>query len=206
MNRYPTRLRSAALSLLCTLGTLGTMGALGIVAATTPALRADIPRPQKAHFVLNAGRSAYDAGTAARIAALVSIEHGWHVNSHTPSFEYLIPTELTLTLPKGWPQPSIRYPQAQKKKFTFAEEPLSVYDGDFEIAAEIAIPPSTPRGTYPIKAALHYQSCDDNQCLPPVTAEAAVELHVGAGGKAAAAGTDPRAGTGAGTPLPGSSG
>ena len=52
-------------------------------------------------------RTAYEAGSPARVAALVTIEHGWHVNSHKPSFEYLIPTVLDLTLPPGWPQETV---------------------------------------------------------------------------------------------------
>ena len=35
----------------------------------------------------------------ARVAAVMTIEDGWHTNSHEPTFEYLIPTELTVTLP-----------------------------------------------------------------------------------------------------------
>ena len=77
---------------------------------------AQLQRQQKATFVLNADRTAYDPGAPARIAALVSIEHGWHVNSHKPTFEYLIPTVLDLALPAGWPAgdgPAIRRPKMQ---------------------------------------------------------------------------------------------
>ena len=62
---------------------------------------AQLRPPQKATFVLDADRTAYDPGTAARVAALVTIEHGWHVNSHKPSFEYLIPTVLDLDAAHG---------------------------------------------------------------------------------------------------------
>ncbi len=67
--------------------------------ATAPA-GAQIPRPQKASFVLNADHTSYDAGKPARVAALVTIEPGWHVNAHKPTFEYLLPTVLTLKLPR----------------------------------------------------------------------------------------------------------
>src|SRR5262245_24374455 len=76
---------------------------------------AQLKTEQKASLVLNADRTAYDAGSPARVAALVSIERGWHVNSNQPTFDYLIPTVLTLELPDGWKAGRIRYPQAQRK-------------------------------------------------------------------------------------------
>ncbi|HEV2851204.1 MAG TPA: thioredoxin family protein [Thermoanaerobaculia bacterium] len=138
---------------------------------------------QKASFVLNADRTAYEAGTPARVAALVSIESGWHVNSHKPTFEYLIPTVLELALPEGWSPGAIQYPEAELQTFSFETEPLAVYDGDVVILAEVKVPAGTPAGAYPVKASLRYQACNDSQCLPPVTAEAEVQLTVGPGGQ-----------------------
>jgi len=144
---------------------------------------AQLQAPQKATFVLSADRTAYEAGAPARVAALVTIEHGWHVNSHQPSFEYLIPTVLDLTLPAGWPQETVRYPAAKMKTFSFEPKPLAVYDGDVVMLAAVQVPSGVKKGTYPVSASLRYQACNDTQCLPPVTAEARIELTVGPGGQ-----------------------
>jgi len=144
---------------------------------------AQLKAPQKAKFVLNADRTAYDPGTPARVAALVTIEPGWHVNSHQPSFEYLIPTVLELELPKGWPPGTIRYPAAKMKTFSFETRPLAVYDGDVVIVAQLQLPKGTANGTYPLHASLRYQACNDSQCLPPVTSQAEIQLKVEPGGK-----------------------
>jgi len=138
---------------------------------------------QKASFVLAADRTAYDAGSPARVAALVTIESGWHVNSHQPTFEWLIPTELTLELPAGWKAGSFRYPAAKMQRFAFEKEPLAVYDGDVVILAALQVPPGTVKAAYPLKARLRYQACNREQCLPPVTAEAGIQLTVGPGGR-----------------------
>src|ERR1700710_1519813 len=160
---------------------------------------AQLRPPQKATFVLDADRTAYDPGAAARLAALVTIEHGWHVNSHKPSFEYLIPTVLHLDLPAGWPQETVQYPAAKQKTFSFEPHPLAVYDGDVVMVAAFKLPKGVAAGSYPVHASLRYQACNDSQCLPPVTAEAKIELKVGPGGqlqngsifaKTAAAGPD----------------
>jgi suppressor for copper-sensitivity B len=144
---------------------------------------AQLKAPQKAKLVLNADRTAYDPGAPARVAALVTIETGWHVNSHQPSFEYLIPTVLELELPKGWPPGTIRYPAAKMKTFSFEPRPLAVYDGDVVIVAQLQLPKGTANGTYPVHASLRYQACNDSQCLPPVTSQAEIQLKVEPGGK-----------------------
>jgi thiol:disulfide interchange protein DsbD len=71
---------------------------------------AAIHGPEQAKLVLAADRTAYDPGTTAHLAALVTIVPGWHVNAHKPTFDYLIPTEVVLTLPAGWPAAAVRYP------------------------------------------------------------------------------------------------
>lgn len=150
--------------------------------ATVPA-GAQLSKQQKASFVLNADRTAYEAGGPARVAALVSIEHGWHVNSHKPTFEYLIPTELTLALPEGWSPGPVQYPPHEMQTFSFENQPLAVYDGDVVILAEVKVPKGVPAGSYPLKASLRYQACNDSQCLPPVAAEAEIQLNVGPDGE-----------------------
>jgi thiol:disulfide interchange protein len=156
--------------------------ALLAVALGAPA-GAQIQAPQKATFVLDADRTAYDPGAPARVAALVTIEHGWHVNSHKPSFEYLIPTVFDLDLPAGWPQESVRYPMAKMKTFSFEPHPLAVYDGDVVVVASFQVPKGVKPGSYPLQGSLRYQACNDQQCLPPVTAQAKLELRIGSGGQ-----------------------
>jgi suppressor for copper-sensitivity B len=140
------------------------------------------PEP-KASFVLTADRTAYDTGAAVRVAALVTIEPEWHVNSHKPTFEYLIPTVLSLELPEGWTAARVEYPPAEMQKLAFADQPLAVYDGDVVILADLQIPAGATAGTYPIRGSLRYQACNDSQCLRPATAAAEIQLTIGPGGQ-----------------------
>ncbi len=140
---------------------------------------------QKAEVEVASDRTAYEPGTKVRLSARVKIEDHWHVNSHTPSYEYLIPTELSLKLPGGASGPSFEYPPHQMLKFEFTDEPIAVYDGTFHILAELELPEDTAAGDLAGEAALRYQACDDKQCLPPVTTGAAFKLAVGPGGEAA---------------------
>jgi suppressor for copper-sensitivity B len=147
-------------------------------------IHAQPPRPEKADVNLAVDRTAYESGSTARVAALVAIEPGWHVNSHKPTFDYLIPTVLDLELPAGWPEETVQYPQHEMQTFAFADQPLAVYDGDVVILSEIRVPEGTPQGTFPIRGSLRYQACNDSQCLPPVTTTAEIRLTVGPGGEA----------------------
>jgi suppressor for copper-sensitivity B len=154
------------------------LAAAALLAAASVPAGAAIPRPEKAKLALQSDHPAVAAGETARISALVAIESGWHVNSHTPTFDYLIPTELELELPAGWPRAVIDYPPAQKKSFAFADVPLSVYDGDVVIAAQVKVPGGAKPGAFAIRARLHYQACDHSQCLPPVTTRSQLTLTV----------------------------
>lgn len=191
MTRPPIRFR---LSILLALA-----GAW-IVSSST--IHAQPPRPEKADVNLAVDRTAYESGATARVAALVAIEHGWHVNSHKPTFDYLIPTVLDLELPAGWPEETVQYPQHEMQTFAFADQPLAVYDGDVVILSEVRIPEGTPEGKFLIRASLRYQACNDSQCLPPVTTGAEIQLTVGPGGQAveSAAFAPPPAGAGEGRP------
>jgi suppressor for copper-sensitivity B len=167
-----SRIRSAALFAVFALGFAG----LGFSQTAQP------PREEKARLSLTADRTAYEPGETARIAAKMTIEDGWHVNSNSPTFDYLIPTKLDLELPAGWPGETLHYPKHEMKTFAFADQPLAVYDGEAVILAEVKVPANAAQGPVRTRAALRYQACNDSQCLPPVTTNATVSLTVGSGG------------------------
>ena len=140
--------------------------------------------PPKASVEAVADLTSYALGDSVRIAAVVTVDDGWHIQSHTPSFEYLIPTEIAFELPAGWPQPEVSYPDHVMWQFEFAEDPLAVYEHEAVIHAALDVPADAVAGTVEVQVELTYQACDDLQCLPPTTAEATVSLEIGATGEA----------------------
>lgn len=140
--------------------------------------------PAKASIVAHIARTIYAPGELVAIEILVEVEPGWHVNSRQPSYDYLIPTAAEVDLPEQWPKAQVTYPQGVMKTFAFADEPLSVYDGQFVIEAETAVPQDAPSETVSIEVSLRYQACDDRSCLPPTTTRARVALEVGEPGAA----------------------
>ena len=158
--------------------------ALGLLLAVSslPAF-AQFVREEKADLRVVADRSAYEPGETVALAARVRIEDHWHVNSNTPTYDYLIPTELTLTLPEGSTEPATEYPAHSMQSFAFTEEPIAVYDGEVTIYSRFELPAGLAPGSTELEAALRYQACDDKQCLPPVTTEVALSIDVGPGGE-----------------------
>ncbi len=139
--------------------------------------------PPKASVEAFADLTSYAPGTSARIAAVVTIDDGWHIQSHTPSYDYLIPTELALELPEGWPEAVIRYPAHVMWQSQFAEDPLAAYEHEAVIHVDLELPADLATGGVEAPVELLYQACDELVCLPPTTAETTARLEIGEAGQ-----------------------
>ena len=90
---------------------------------------------------------------------------GWHVNSHTPSESFLIPTEVALTVSSGMLS-AVRYPKDVERTFSFSEKPLRVYEGTVRFEADVDLP-SDAIAPISIRGSVSYQACNDRQCFAP---------------------------------------
>jgi thiol:disulfide interchange protein DsbD len=124
-------------------------------------------------------------GKVAHAAVRISLESNFHVQSNKPLDEFLVPTVLTVTPPPGSgggpPGVTVReivYPHAVTFTVKGFDEPLSVFEHSFVIGIALDVAADVKPGTYPIKAELQYQACDDKTCLAPTTLELNAELTV----------------------------
>ncbi len=134
-----------------------------------------------------ADRTAYLPGEPVRVAARLEIAAGWHLQAHVPTYDYLIPTTLSVAAPQDWVLAGIDYPAPRKYKFAFAEDLLDVLEGRERVVARLTVPAAAAPGPVRLLLHLRYQACNDRECLPPVDTSAPVDLAVGSGGVAAAA-------------------
>ncbi len=116
-------------------------------------------------------------GSASALFA-VSLPSGFHVNSNTPSDEFLRPTQLSLDTPDGITVESIDYPEPHELKTSFSKEPLSVYEEQFVIGARLKAGQQLAPGEYRIEATLKYQVCSDKVCYRPTTRKTVAILTV----------------------------
>jgi Thiol:disulfide interchange protein DsbD, N-terminal len=108
----------------------------------------------------------------------VSVQHGYHVNSNTPAEEYLIPLKLTWKAPGALQSPQTIYPKPTMEKYEFAEKPLSVFTGNFDLVVKFKVAPNAPAGPGVAVGQLRYQACSDRACYPPKTLEVSVPYQV----------------------------
>jgi len=117
-------------------------------------------------------------GTAAEAKIAVSVQPGFHVNSNTPSADYLIPLKLTWA-PGGALEPgAVVFPKPQMEKYEFSDEPLSVFTGDFNLIARFKVPAAASQGPGIMLGKLRYQACNNNSCFPPKTVEVRLSYQV----------------------------
>ena len=100
----------------------------------------------------------------------LQLRQGYHVNSNTPSDEYMIPLKLTWE-PGPLEVREVVFPKPHLEKSEFAEKPLSVFTGEFEIMTKLAAKPTAQSGLGILNGKLRYQACNDKMCLPPKTIE-----------------------------------
>jgi hypothetical protein len=108
------------------------------------------------------------AGGSKQVSLDFRVQTEFHINSHTPKSELLIPTVLKLSTPEPVTLAEVKYPAGQDMTFPFSpDEKLSVYSGDFSVDTTVKVPANAAAGTYPVKGELRYQACDHSACYPP---------------------------------------
>lgn len=122
------------------------------------------------------------AGKAFRLAVVAEIVPGFHVNSHTPKEDYLIPTEAAVAPAPGIALKPPVYPKHVERKFAFADGLVAVYEGRLVIVFEGAVDAAASPGARTLSATLDYQACNDQQCLAPAQATATLAVNVAAAG------------------------
>jgi hypothetical protein len=108
------------------------------------------------------------AGASAKVEMDFRVGSEFHINSHHPKADYLIPTVLKLNTPEALSVADLKYPVGEEMAFAFSpNDKLSVYSGDFSIDAILKAPASAAAGTYPVQGELRFQACDHSACYPP---------------------------------------
>ena len=106
------------------------------------------------------------AGKQSMLELRFQVSDGFHVNSHTPKSELLIPTRVALEPAAGVKMGDANYPAGKEYSFSFdPKEKLDVYAQEFVVSVPVEAKP----GTHEIAGALRYQACDKAACYPPKT-------------------------------------
>lgn len=124
-----------------------------------------------------------EAGGEVKVILTADIESGWHINSHKPNDEFLIPTTIA-SGNKSFPIASINFPKPIERELSVSDKPVSVFEEEtkFELTFKISKTAPTGKVTIPIK--FGYQGCNDQTCMPPETETVNLVLDVKGGSEA----------------------
>lgn len=113
------------------------------------------------------------AGKPTLVALHFRVAQSFHINSHTPKDDYLIPTTFAIPAASGVALKDTLYPTGSDVTLPLdPKTPLNVYTGEFVIQARIV----APRGNHLVEATLRYQACDNNACMPPKTITVPIDV------------------------------
>ena len=164
--------RSVALTLVLTAGLATAVAAQGL-------------RPEPVFGVkLQTDREPLVAGEPARLAVVLTIDRGWHVNSEDPGDEFSLATTVDWRLPDGWSVTGTAFPDGTELSFSFAETPVEVWQERAVIITTVAVPESAA-GRAELEVTVTAQACNDSQCLPPTPVRATAAVEVAAPGSTA---------------------
>jgi len=108
----------------------GTFLFAAVIAASVLSVRARAAEPPAGGVVslrLVADSAPLVAGEPVRLALVADIQAGWHINSHTPKEDFLIPTVAAVAPAEGIRLGAPVYPRHVEKKFAFSEQTVAVY-------------------------------------------------------------------------------
>lgn len=129
------------------------------------------------------------AGGNATATVHVTVLAGWHTYSNPPSLEYNIPTKVVVAPAFGVSAGKPKYPAGRQEKVAGDDQPMSVYDGTFDVTLPLAAATSAENGAHVLKGKVEYQACNDQMCLAPTSVPFTIAIDVSGGAATGAAPT-----------------
>jgi hypothetical protein len=113
------------------------------------------------------------AGKRAVLELHFQVADGFHVNSHTPKSDLLIPTLMEVEPGDGVKAAEAIFPPGSTFSFDFdPKEKLDVYQGPFTVQ----LPVVAAAGEHTLQGTLKYQACNRAQCYPPRSLPVAIDF------------------------------
>ncbi len=124
----------------------------------------NVPARNRQYVSYAAEQQTVPAGKRAVLELHFRVNDGFHVNSHTPKSDLLIPTVMEVSAESGVRVSEAVFPAGTTYSFDFdPKEKLDVYQGAFTVG----LPVVASTGAHEIAGVLKYQACDRSACYPP---------------------------------------
>ena len=122
---------------------------------------------KKSHVLLLSDAVDVTAGTPQDVELRFRVDTGYHINSHAPRDEFLLPTALLLDPMEKIKLLNEQYPAGTPFRLEISGDAqmLDVYQNEFRVRLRIV----AQRGVNKLAGTLRYQACDSAACFPPRT-------------------------------------
>ena len=117
-------------------------------------------------------------GESFKVAFLLSITPGWHINGTKLDDEFLIPSELIIDERDKTKVLKVHYPEPGSGRFDYSEAELPVYEGEIILGALIMVSDDISLKKHILEANFLYQPCDDRTCMAPRTLKLEIPFKV----------------------------
>lgn len=133
----------------------------------------NVPARNRQYVSYAAQPQTVGAGKRALLELHFRVADGFHVNSHTPGSDLLIPTLLEVQAGNGVKAADAMFPAGSSYSFDFdPKEKLDVYQGAFTVQ----LPVVATAGMHEMQGTLKYQACDHAACYPPRSLQVVIDF------------------------------
>jgi hypothetical protein len=155
------------------IGLLLLVAVLGLGARAQEIQLGYAPVVHKPHVEFLSGAVAVKAGEPQVVELRFRVDDGFHINSHTPKDEILLPTLIRFNTGSEVKVVDQQYPKGSAYRLAVgAGETLDVYQGEFRVSVKVV----APKGASTLVGVLKYQACDNAVCYPPKTLPVVVPI------------------------------
>jgi len=158
-----------------------------VVLAAVAVFAAEAPRDPWLRTQAHLDRDALARGSDFRVAFVLDIDAGYHVNANPPTLDFQIPTVLAPEPAAAVRWGEVVYPKGEPFIADWADgKAIRVYGGRSIVVVHAAVADDAPLGAATLRLKLRYQGCDEDTCYQPGERTVEVAARIVEAGAAAA--------------------
>lgn len=127
-------------------------------------------------------KSAARAGEPFKLALVLKIDKGWHINSDDPGDEFMFPSVFVLDEAPGFKVEEVVFPKPKTATYEYSDFELRIYEDEAVIGALISAAADLKPGVHKLTGKFKYQACNNTSCIMPQDLPFGISVEVVAAG------------------------
>lgn len=123
------------------------------------------------------------AGSQCRVAMVVTIQEGWHINTNPAKPKFNIPTQFTVKSKHGTVLKDVKFPEGIKGAIDkTTKEQAMYYENQVVLHGTLVVPKDAAGETEQLEMEVKYQACRGDLCEPAKTVKVTGKIPVASPG------------------------